>query len=475
MIQIDSTARFGLCIVLLLAACIAAGEDVNDPFFHSKGTWQQTHDDQWALKRIGFGTAGGNASAWEIESGESSPVIVAIIDTGIDYFHPELNKTSIWRNTAETENGIDDDKNGYVDDLIGWNFVDDDNNPWDQAGHGTHVAGVIAAASGNSLGIAGINRSAKIMPLKVLNFIGRGRSSGISEAIYYAVANGAQIINLSLGGAEISPFEQRAIDYAYAQNVLIVVASGNSGVDTANFGPAASPHVLTIGASDADDKHAGFSNWGASVDLVAPGIDVLSLRARYTDFALVAGMQDYAAGDWFVGPEALLYRASGTSFAAPLVTGVASLLIAKNPDITVKQLMRVLTQSARDIDVPGIDQHTGYGLLDARAALSQSPEFFIEVAIVGVTVIQGKRGPLLQITGTFNADDPGQAWIEIGAGSAPTSWQKVSKSIKQPILDGGLGDLEVKHFAGAKQWTLRLIGKHKNGQQREARFLLDLG
>lgn len=313
------------------------------------------------------------------------------------------------------------------------------------------------------------------MPLKVLNFMGRGRSSGISEAIYYAVANGAQIINLSLGGLEISPFEQRAIDYAYDHSVLIVVAAGNSGVDTADFGPAASPHVLTVGATDTNDKHAGFSNWGASVDIVAPGVDILSLRARYTDFALVAGLEDYKAGDWFVGPNALLYRATGTSFAAPLVTGVASLVVAKNPDITADQLMRVLTQSARDIDAPGIDQHTGYGLLDARAALSQSPEFFIEVSITGVTVIQGKRGPMLQILGTYDADKPDRAWIEIGEGSAPTSWKKVSKTIKSPVLRGSLDDLEVKHFAGAAQWTLRLTGKHKNGQQREARFVLDLG
>ncbi len=475
MTQIKSAIRLGVLISVSLVALTAAGDTMNDPFFDSSGSWQQAHDDQWALKRIGFDSADGKTSAWEIETGAGNPVIVAVIDTGIDYFHPDIDKTSIWRNTGETENGIDDDKNGYIDDLIGWNFVDNNNNPWDQAGHGTHVAGVIAATTGNGIGIAGINRGAKIMPLKVLNFMGRGRSSGISESIYYAVANGAQVINLSLGGQEISPFEQRAIDYAYEHNVLIVVAAGNSGVDTANFGPAASPHVLTVGATDTNDEHAGFSNWGASVDLVAPGIDILSLRARHSDFALVAGLEDYTPGDWFVGPEALLYRASGTSFAAPLVTGVASLVIAKNQDVTTEQLMRILTQSARDIDAPGIDQHTGYGLLDAATALSQSPEFFVEVSIAGVNVIQGKRGPLLQITGLFNADRPDKAWIEIGEGSAPTSWKKVSKTIKKPVLGGSLDDLEVKHFAGAGQWTLRLIGKHKSGQQREARFVLDLG
>ncbi|MFQ5636249.1 MAG: S8 family serine peptidase, partial [Gammaproteobacteria bacterium] len=344
-----------------------------------------------------------------------------------------------------------------------------------QAGHGTHVAGVIAAESGNGRGIAGISRGVLIMPLKALNFMGRGRSSGIAEAIYYAVANGARLINLSLGGREISPVEGRAIDHAWDRNVLVVVAAGNTGEDTATYGPAASAHVLTVGASDANDERAGFSNWGASIDLVAPGVDVLSLRASRTDFALIAGLADYAPGDWFVGPDALLYRATGTSFAAPLVTGVASLVIAGNPDITAAELLRLLTQSARDIDVPGVDQFTGYGLLDARAALTQSPEFFLEVAIAGVTVAQREGRPVLQISGTADADRFDRAWIEIGAGSDPQSWKEVSKTIRTAVRDGALDELEVKHFAGAGQWTLRLIGKHRSGRQREARFVLDLG
>lgn len=462
-------------LLLSSIAVVANSAEPNDPYFASSGTWQQAYDDQWALKRIGFGASDGQGSAWQIESGATSRVIVAVIDTGIDYLHPDLAKSNVWRNVNEKENGIDDDENGYVDDLIGWNFVDDNNNPWDQAGHGTHVAGVIAANSNNGIGIAGVNRGALIMPLKVLNFVGRGRSSGIAEAIYYAVANGARVINLSLGGAEVSPIEERALAHAWQNNVLVIAASGNSGADTADFGPAASATVLTVGASDAEDGHAGFSNWGASVDLVAPGIDVLSLRARNTDFALVAGLADYSPGEWFVGTESLLYRASGTSFAAPLATGVASLVVAKNPDVTAEQLLRILKQSARDIHVPGVDQYTGYGLLDARAALAQSPDFFLDVAIANVAVVQSGGKPLLRILGTVDADSLDQAWIEIGEGEDPESWKKVSRKIKDNVAAGPLDELEVKHFAGATTWTLRLIGKHKNGQQREARFLLELG
>lgn len=470
-----SVTQFGLLLLALSTAAVSRAELPDDPFYGSAGAWQQSYDDQWAIKRIGFDAANGEDPAWNIESGESNPVIVAVIDTGIDYFHPDLNRKNVWRNAAETENGIDDDENGYVDDLIGWNFVDNDNNPWDQAGHGTHVAGVIAAEPNNGRGIAGINAGVRIMPLKVLNFVGRGRSSGIAEAIYYAVANGARVINMSLGGEEISPIEQRAIDHAWNENVLIIVASGNSGADTADFGPAASPHVLTVGASTAEDDHAGFSNWGASVDVVAPGIDILSLRASNSDFALVAGLADYAPGEWFVGPEAMLYRASGTSFAAPLVTGVASLVVANNPDVTAAELMRIIKQSARDVAVPGVDQYTGYGIVDARAALNQSPEFFLDVAIENVAVVQAKGKPGLQILGTVSADQLDKAWIEIGEGSDPQSWKKVSKNIKDPVASGALDVLEVKHFAGATQWTLRLIGKHKSGREREARFVLDLG
>lgn len=449
------------------------GAGLDDPLFNKQGSWGQAYEDQWALKRVGFTDT--DNSAWSIETGETNSVIIAVIDTGIDYFHPDLPRSAIWRNSAEKDNGIDDDKNGYVDDLIGWNFIDGDNNPWDQAGHGTHIAGVIAANTNNGTGIAGINRGARIMPLKVLNFMGRGRSSGIAEAIYYAVKHGARVINLSLGGAEISASEQRAIDHAHANNVLVVVAAGNEGVETADYGPAASANVLTVGATGPDDKHQGFSNWGASVDLVAPGIDVLSLRARATDFALVADAEGYTAGDGFVGKESRYYRASGTSFAAPFVTGVASLLVARDSGLTAADLMRMLTQSAQDINVPGIDQFTGYGLLDARAALSIDPEFFLEVAIAGVELVQQGGKPALKIIGTLDADQFDEAWIEIGKGEDPKQWKKVSRAIKKKVDNDALDVLEVKNFAGEKLWTLRLIGKHKNESQREARYVLELG
>ena len=447
----------------------------NDPYFSSRGSWGQPYDDQWGMKLVGFLDQANGESAWNVEDGSSRPVVVAIIDTGLDYFHPDLDPATVWRNTAEQANGIDDDGNGYVDDLIGWNFYDNDNTPWDYAGHGTHVAGIVGAATNNGEGIAGINRGVRIMPLKVLNFVGRGRSTGIAEAIFYAVANGARIINLSLGGHHLSKTEKLAIDYAYKHDVLVVVASGNEGVDNKDYGPAGLDSVLTVGAVDAQGNYAGFSNWGAAVDVAAPGVDILSLRARRTDFALISGQEDYKAGEGFVGKENRYYRATGTSFAAPFVTGVASLLLARNPDLGVEQLMRIIRNTARDIDAPGIDQNTGYGLLDARAALLADPGFFIDAHISGVSVVQKKGRPWVRLTGTADADRFGKAWIEIGEGENPSRWKKVSDDIGSAVRDGVLYDVNVKHLKGAKTWTLRLIMEHRNGTRREARFVLNLG
>ena len=472
----DRRLAVWVCVaVLLFAPSAARPEEPDDPYYHSQGSWEQDGDDQWGLKRVGFTPPGTGDSAWDLEDGSSNPVIVAVIDTGIDYHHPDLAPETIWRNPKEQLNGSDDDGNGYVDDLIGWNFIDGDNNPWDHAGHGTHVAGVIAAATGNGEGIAGVNRGVRIMPLKVLNFVGRGRTVSIAAAIFYAVDHGARIINLSLGGHEPSKTEKLAIDYASKKGVLVVVAAGNAGTDTADFGLAGLSNVITVSATGPDDKKAGFSNWGLEVDIAAPGVGILSLRARRTDLNLVARIKDYTAGSGFVGPQARYYRTDGTSFAAPFVTGVASLLLAKNPALDAEQLRRMLLYSARDIEPPGVDRSTGHGLLDARAALVADPEFFIDAAISGIEVVQEGKRTVVRLRGTADADMLRRAWLEIGEGKEPTDWKKVSGNIERAVNDDTLADIEATHFQGAKQWSVRLFVEHKNGERREARFEMNVG
>ena len=249
----------------------------NDPMFPG----------QYGLNNTGQtgGTADADidaAEAWVRETG-SRNVIVAVVDEGINISHPDL-KNNIWVNKDEIpNNGEDDDDNGYVDDVKGYDFYNYDSTVFDISDgdrHGTHVAGVIGAQGNNSLGVAGVNWNVTIMPAKFLGPYGGDDFSG-AEAIVYAVDNGADVINCSWGGYGASEIIDEAIEYARKANVLIVAAAGNSGanVDNEPFWPAGSdsPNVITVAATDKDDKLAHFSNYGSrTVDLAAPGVDVTS-------------------------------------------------------------------------------------------------------------------------------------------------------------------------------------------------------
>ncbi|MEE9162609.1 MAG: S8 family peptidase [Candidatus Neomarinimicrobiota bacterium] len=450
----------------------------NDPHFAATGSWGQAYTDQWALQRIGFKALEDQASAWHLTTGTERPVVVAVIDTGIDLTHPDLHINNIWFNQKEIPgNGRDDDNNGYIDDIMGWNFVHNINNPFDLVGHGTHVAGLIAARWNNGRGIAGINRGARIMVLKALNEVGKGWGSNIARAIIYAVNNGAQIINISAGHEGHTEFLKKVFEYAQKKGVLVVVAAGNNGLDTKGVEPANQPGTFVVTATLPNDRLARFSNWGREVDVTAPGVDVLSLRARRTDLIrkTAADPSKVKPMEGVVGPGRDYYRAAGTSFSAPLVTGLASLIWAKNPGLTRAQVARMIRHNARDIEVPGWDQFTGYGMVDARAALESDPEFFVEARITGVQAAKVGGKTVVRVLGTADANSFGQAWIEIGAGEEPTEWKKVSRTIDAPIKGAALDDLAVGNFRGSKQWVIRLITEHENGKRREARFTLKLG
>jgi subtilisin family serine protease len=449
-------------------------EDSKDPLYGTSGLWGQKFDNQWAIKRVGFEEE--KLPQWLKKSATSTDVTVAVIDTGLDWYHPDISHDKIWTNPNEVQgNGIDDDKNGYVDDIVGWNFVRNRNKPWDYDGHGTFVTGVIAAAQSNGIGISGISSSAKIMPLKALDAFGRGYASMAAEAINYAAEHGARIINLSLGGRTLTKVEQLAVDHARSKGAIVVVAAGNSGQSVADFSPAGLRGVVTVTATDRKDKRAGFSNWGPLVDIAAPGVDVLSLRARRTDLlSLIRGVK-YKRGDGILGEDRSYYRASGTSFAAPIVTGTITELLAGNPELTADQATRMVLHSARDIETPGVDNYTGYGLLDATAALAADPGYFNESRISGVKVITRSGKPVLRVLGTTDADDFKDAVIRLGKGTEPKKWLEVNRKILKPVDAGVLIELPASVFKGAKQWTIRLITRHKNGAEREARFSLKLG
>ncbi len=442
-----------LSILGSLAA--AAGPIPNDPYASSAGAWKQPFADQWALAKIGFSPMGSGKSAWDIETGEGKPVIVAVLDTGIDFYHPDLKRETIWRNPKPNKKG--DDKNGYVNDLIGWNFVENTNNVWDDDGHGTFVAGIIAAASNNGLGIAGLNWGVRIMPLKIMDTFGHGRAFNVARAIVYAVDHGAKVINLSMEAEQISVTDQMAIDYAHKKGALVVVAAGNQGSETKDRSPVSLDHVLAVGALDMNDKRAGFSNWGQHIKIAAPGVDILSLRARRTDFILLSQVKDYKAGESFVGPQNMFMRASGTSFSAPLVSAVASLIWAKYPNLTNAQVERMVLESADDVEEPGWDQFTGAGRLNAVAALKADPNYFLTARIADTTAVEVKGKQMIEVHGTAVGSRLDRYEIQLGQGEKPTKWKTLLKEKGKSVEDGVLGSFPASELSAKGQWTVRLV------------------
>ncbi|MEF9426601.1 MAG: S8 family serine peptidase, partial [Candidatus Mariimomonas ferrooxydans] len=283
-------------------------------------------DQQWALNNTGLyanGTPGADiqaSDAWDITRGSGS-ITIAVADTGIDYNHPEL-VGNIWKNTLETSctDGIDNDMNGYIDDCIGWDFFNIDNDPIDDHGHGTHVAGTIGAVGNNGEGVSGVMWNIQLMPLKFLDSDGLGTTADAILAIEYAVANGARIINASYGGSMFSQSEYDTINSANSAGVLLIAAAGNNGAnnDLTPAYPASHnlPNIISVTATDQNDSRATFSNFGpVSVDVAAPGVYILNTVPPGLTFSLCTGT--FSAGYDFC---------SGTSMSAPHVSGLAGLL-----------------------------------------------------------------------------------------------------------------------------------------------------
>lgn len=470
MIKAVAWAMFGLAFAGVAQAQI---KPPKDPYFMGEGSWGQSYRDQWYLSAVGID--GGRKSAWSQVKKKPSDVIVAVIDTGLDWNHQDIDWDSLWRNPGEIQgNGKDDDGNGFVDDVIGWDFFAKNPKPWDHDGHGTFVTGIIAGTHGNKAGIAGINPHAKIMTLKAINNFGHSRASYLARALVYAADNGARIVNMSVGGEVLTDIERDAVNYAVSKGVFIVVASGNEGINVDEYGIAAHPDVLTVASTDLKGKRTIFSNWGRSVDIAAPGIDILSLRARRTDTMRDIPGVDYDAGMAYVGEDKRYYRASGTSFSAPIVAGVASLLLSNNPNLTPRDLKRILTNSAKDIGTKGIDQYSGYGLIDAKAALEADASYFIDANIERVALTNADGSQALQVLGTALANKFKSGVLELGAGEDPQSFRQVA-TLKKAIEEGALAVIPAQAFRGSAVWTLQLTVTHRDGSQRQARYRLNLG
>lgn len=340
--------------------------------------------------------------AWDLNTGCSS-VVVAVIDTGVDFTHPDL-AANMWQNPGEVAgNGIDDDGNGYVDDIYGYDFANNDASPMDDNDHGTHCAGQIAAVGNNSRGVAGISWGAKIMALKFLTGTGSGYTSDAIEAINYAAANGAQIMSNSWGGYGSSSALKAAIEKASQAGVLFVAAAGNDSLDNdkaMNY-PSSYPvaNIVAVAAANNDGSPAWFSNYGKeTVDLAAPGVSMLStVPGGYT---------------WM----------SGTSMATPVVSGAAALALCQNPALTVSQLKGLLMNTVTPVaKFEGLT--VSGGMLDLAAVLKNAgdpPEAPIEK-----TPVSGQLDVYDSVTSTRTLYKGRALFLDYALGSAPESGVKL--------------------------------------------------
>ncbi len=305
----------------------------NDPYY-GDGT-------QWGPQKISA------PQAWDLSKGDSN-VVVAVIDWGVDLQHPDL-QAKMWTNVDETpDNGIDDDGNGYIDDVYGWDFANDDNDPQDDYGHGSHVGGIIAAATDNGVGIAGVAFNSSIMAVKVGDgTTGTARYSDIAYSLMYAADNGAKVINLSLGGYAYSSFLGGAVNYAWDAGCVLVGAVGNNNLSDP-FYPAAYDNVIGVSGTDQNDAKASWSNYGAQVAVAAPGVSIYST--------------------YWNGGSTYAYM-SGTSMSAPHVAGLAALLFAQDGTRTNATVRSLIEGSADDLGDAGWDQYYGYGRINAYQAL----------------------------------------------------------------------------------------------------------
>jgi len=398
----------------------------NDPFYHSKGSWGQWFDDLYGLKLLEC------EKAWDVTQGEGT--LVAVIDTGVDINHEDLS-ANIWINPGEIpNNGLDDDRNGFVDDVNGWNFVANNASPVDDYGHGTHCAGIIAAVGNNGLGIIGVAPKAKILPIKGLSSNGTGNSFDLARAIVYAANMGANILNLSWGGSPSQLIED-AVAFAQTKGCVIVAAAGNSNCDKTTFCPANINGVIAVAATDQVDQKACFSNYGPAISIAAPGMDILSCRAQGTDM--------YGDGYHIVAEK--YYRASGTSMSSPYVAGVCALLRSAHWNWSSAQIRNAIESSADPfgkISQPP-DQLLGAGRINAFKAVSSTHAVDGEARITLPYDSCARYSDAFMmndilIIGTATANGFVSYDLSWGAGVYPSNWISLSESAV-PVSNDQLG------------------------------------
>lgn len=310
--NIEAKNIYSVNVYKVNKSVLNSSKEVNDPLYSS----------QWYIKSSKCNLA------WN-KIKQKREIKVAVLDTGVDYTHLDLKNRVIYS--------------------AGYNFVNNNKNVMDYNGHGTHIAGVIAAEANNKIGICGVvgKLDVKIIPIKVLDDHGDGDSVIIAKAIKYAADKGVDIINLSLGGDGKDKSLQNAISYARNKKIFVVTASGNENRSCDNDSPASDLGAYTVAAIGDDGKRADFSDYGNCVKISAPGTFILSTipKNKYEEW-------------------------EGTSESCPIVAGIAAMLKAQKPEISPSQIENILNSSSDDISPKGKDKYTGYGEVNAYRAIS---------------------------------------------------------------------------------------------------------
>ncbi|MCB2206371.1 S8 family serine peptidase [bacterium] len=430
---------------------------------------------QWGTQRIG------TVAAWDVTRG-SKAVPVGVIDTGLDYLHPDM-EGQYWINAAEDANGdgrfqpwpvgetragvsgdfdgMDNDGNGFVDDVIGYDFVDQpgegnaaggdhdvpDPDPYDDMGHGTSVASIIAARADNGIGIAGVAPDCPVLILRAFDARGIGAESDVARALAYAVQNGVRVVNMSFGDVIYSRVLRDVIRWAYARNTVLIGSAGNSQ-STALHYPSAYDETISVSATAQNDILAGFSNYGQTVDIAAPGLDIVTAdrEGRYGSF-------------------------NGTSASTPFVSAVAALVLSVHPDFTPEEVRGVLIASAEDLGQQGWDERYGAGLLRAdRAVALENPSF---VRITAPRTDFATNGEEITVVGTAASPVMRGYRLQYGVGVNPTRWTDITSTVQRQAVAETLAVWNVRTLPDST-YTLRLMAESDRGVSLDDRVVLHI-
>jgi len=431
---------------------------------------------QWALYNTGQtgGTPDADidaTEAWDIETGDKN-IIIAVPDTGVDWNHPDL-ENNIWVNPGEdiNDNGIvdpsdfndiDDDGNGFVDDIRGWDFVDSnisafpgedgtvrDNDPMDFGGHGTHCSGIASAVTNNNEGIAGVCWNCSIMPIRAGFITHSERSEGelddIAAGIIYAADNGADVMSNSWGSFDFSNLIKDAMDYAYSQGVVLVAGAGNFDVNQKCY-PAGLDNVISVAATDHNDNRVALPYWGSEfgswIDIAAPGADIYSTMFNDT----------YS------------YE-SGTSMACPHVAGLAGLILSKNPDLNQEEIRTILRSTTDEVNS---EFYIGTGRINAYKAIQRDSTPIASLnSILDDAIVSGE----VSILGTASGSTFVNYSVWYGEGVYPDEWIEIFSSTT-PVIDDILADLDTTSLLEDETYSVRLLVYDSVDQLSEDRSVI---